>query len=116
MKESDTSFGGARKEVQGSAKCKSQFLSSEKNAQEENMHRNSPVCRRQSKQCEEGWDGGRRQEALLRPCGSHQRGLHFPENKGRAMQSRGIASTSATEEQGGGTVLWPHTPPKLGES
>lgn len=80
------------------------------------MHRNSPVCKRQSKQCEEGWDGGRWQEALLRPCGSHQRGLHFPENKGRAMQSRDVASTSATEEQGGGAVLWPHTPPKLGES
>lgn len=72
-------------------------------------------------QCAEGSqsrvrrDGGRRQEVLLRPCGSHQRGLHFPENKGRAIQRRGVASTSATEEQGGGAVLWPHTPPKLGD-
>lgn len=73
-------------------------------------------------QCAEGSqnrvrrDGGRRQEVLLRPCGSHQRGLHFPENKGRAIQRRGVASTSATEEQGRRAVLWPHTPPKLGDA
>lgn len=51
--ESYTSFVGARKEVQGLAKCESQSLSSEKNTQEESMHRNPPVCRRPSKQGEE---------------------------------------------------------------